>query len=107
MDARDSLAARNGILQTVRSLIAHDRRVARAFQALSRSVKAGRDAEIELALAFVCCIWETSRGSPDRFAEVCDGLARGLTIEQLFPDSPRDGRRSQRSYERQNGNLHR
>lgn len=98
MDAKDSLAARNTILQTVRALIANDGRAARAFQALSRSANP-QDAQAELALAFVCCIWETSRGLPDRFAEVCDGFASGLTTEQLFANSLRDSRRSQRSYE--------
>ena len=88
MEARESLVARDAVLHTVRKLIVSDPRVARAFQSLSRASKA--NSETELALGLMCCLWETSRGLPNRFGAVCDGLAGGLTIEQLFPNSFRE-----------------
>lgn len=105
MDALDSLAARDAILRSVRALIASDTRVAQAFRALSRTAMARSEVEAELALAFVCCMWETSRGMPDRFPAVCEGLASGMSMEQLFPTSIRDSRRSKRSYAPRGGNA--
>ncbi len=99
MEVEQSLSARDAIMRTVRSMIADDPHAARAFWAMSDQGFAKVAIEVEIALAFVCCLWETSRGMTDRFAQVCEGLANGLTAEQLFPDSLRDGRRTQRSYE--------
>jgi hypothetical protein len=85
-------------MRTAQVLIRDDTRVAHAFRAM-RDRGLPKDAvEVEIALALVCCIWETSRGLPDRFAQVCEGLAGALTIEQLFPDSLRDSRQTLRGY---------
>jgi hypothetical protein len=99
MDAHDSTAARDAILHTVRHMIGNDPRVGRAFQALCARGLAPSDCEAEIALALVCCIWETSRGMADRFAAVCDGLASGFTVDDLCPTSLQDSRRTARAYE--------
>jgi hypothetical protein len=98
MDTQDSSAARDGLLQTVRRMIGGDPRASRAFNTLRAKGLAQSDCEAEIALALVCCIWETSRGMADRFAAVCDGLASGMSVDDLCPTSLQDSRRSARAY---------
>ena len=100
MDAEQSLAASGAVMRTVRGLIAREPRVGGAFMALCARGMAQADAEVEIALAFVCCLFETSRGHGDRFEAVCSGLGSGMSVEQMFPDTVSDSRRTQRTYER-------
>lgn len=94
----EGLDTRGAIMTMAQGLIRNDARVSRAFKAMCARGLAASDAEVEIALALVCCIWETSRGMADRFAQVCDGLANGMTADQLFPDSIQDSRQSPRAY---------
>jgi hypothetical protein len=98
MEEHLSVAARDAVMGTVQGMIRNSSRVARASDAMrARGLSQGA-VETEIALALVCCIWETSRGLPDRFAQVCDGLAKGLTTEQMFPNTIKDSRKTPRAY---------
>ncbi|MGD0190929.1 MAG: hypothetical protein ABSD74_09335 [Rhizomicrobium sp.] len=98
MGGQDSSAARDAILQTVRGIVRSDPRAGRAFNALRAKGFAPSHCEVEIALALICCIWETSRGMADRFAAVCDGLASGFSVDDLCPTSLQDSRRTARAY---------
>jgi hypothetical protein len=100
MDAEHSLEARDAVLRTVRGLIQGDSRAARAYAAMSGGGFSPAGAEVEIALVLMGSIWESSRGMPDRFADLCDGLAKGLTVEQMLGETLQDCRRSQRAYPR-------
>ena len=98
MDAEDSLAVRDAVLRTARGIIRDDSRAARAYAALNGGGFSPAGAEVEIALVLMGAIWESSRGLPDRFADICDGLANGLTVEQMLGESLQESRRTQRAY---------
>jgi hypothetical protein len=105
MDAEHSLEARDAVLRTARELIGADSRAARAYAAMTRGGFTPAGSEAEIALILMGAIWETSRGLPDRFADLCDGLAKGLTVEQLLAESLQDSRRTQRAYRGRGANV--
>jgi hypothetical protein len=60
-----------------------------AQTAFDRMVKRGQAAHVadeEIARALLGCMWEVSRGMPDRFGSVLKALGDGRTTEELFPN---------------------
>jgi hypothetical protein len=103
MEVEESLAARDAVMESTRSFIKEHPRAALAYSTLNGRGFSQMDAEVEIALVLMGAVWESSRGLPDRFADLCDGLAQGLSVEQMLAQSFTDSRRTRRSYGRAGG----
>ncbi len=75
------------VKNAVASLLRDNADVKRAYQAMRYSGATVKHTKEEIARALLGCMWEASRGLPDRWTEVLSGLSKGQTTEQLFPDA--------------------
>jgi hypothetical protein len=59
---------------------------AKAVAAMRQRGLPRREAQQELARALTGCMWEASRGMPDRWLAVLAALEQGKSAASLFPD---------------------
>ncbi len=59
---------------------------AKAVAAIRQRGLPRREAQEELARALLGCMWEVSRGMPDRWPAVPAALEQGKSAASLFPD---------------------
>ena len=80
------MAVNRKTMATVRNVIRDDPRVARAHAAMLAQGVGEKHAQEEIARCVLGCVFERSRGKPDRFTNVLKGIEEGRTAEALFPD---------------------
>jgi hypothetical protein len=80
------MGANPKVMQLVRSVIRDNPDAASALAAMRQRGLPRREAEEEIASALLGCLWEASRGLPDRWLAVIRGLEQGKSAASLFPD---------------------
>ena len=76
----------NELETVIDNIIAEDEDARRTFNALKPRIGES-EARAELARALTGCLWEQSRGMPDRFRQVLKKMRAGRSAAELFPDS--------------------
>jgi hypothetical protein len=71
----------------VRKLIAENPAGRAAFDAIVSRGRSAKFAEEEIARALLGCLWEVSKGMPDRLATALVAIAAGKSAADLFPSS--------------------
>ena len=93
--------AEQAVMRAVREMIRVNPDAAKAVAAICRRGLPRREAQEELARALTGCLWEVSRGMPDRWPAVLAALKQGKSAASLFPDElysrPRRGGRQRNS----------
>jgi hypothetical protein len=80
------MGAQQEIVRTVRAMIRDNPDAARAVTAMRRRGMPRNEAQQEIARALLGCMWEASRGLPDRWSGVLKALEQGKSAASLFPD---------------------
>jgi hypothetical protein len=80
------MGAKQAVMRSVREMIRVNPDAANAVAAMRQRGLPRREAQEELARALTGCMWEVSRGMPDRWLAVLAALEQGKSAASLFPD---------------------
>jgi hypothetical protein len=83
-----AMGAKQAVMRAVREMIRFNPDAAKAVAAIRQRGLPRREAQEELARAMTGCMWEASRGMPDRWLAVLAALEQGKSAASLFPDDP-------------------
>jgi hypothetical protein len=74
--------------QVVKDLLRENPDARLTVHAICKRGMSRREAEAEIGRAFLACIWEQSKGMPNRWLAVLESMREGRTTAELFPDTP-------------------
>ena len=80
------MGTKQAVMRSVREMIRVNPDAANAVAAMRQRGLPRREAQEELARALTGCMWEVSRGMPDRWLAVLAALEQGKSAASLFPD---------------------
>jgi hypothetical protein len=77
----------DALKQVVKDLLRENPDARLAVDAICKRGMSRREAEAEIGRAFLACMWETSKGMPNRWLAVLESMREGRTTTELFPDA--------------------